>query len=176
MQLGNLQEAQDPLEQGLEALPGNPELLNLLGNVMAARGDVPSALTIAQELAKHFPEDPAAQGNYARLLCRHRAQARGPGGVPPHVRRGEGHPQLKSLEAMVLESQEPPDIAGAVAAYREAMKLDPADWGPASNNVGNLLMRSNEGSEQQNLAQAVEALEEARRRAPDGSSRRSTWR
>jgi cytochrome c-type biogenesis protein CcmH/NrfG len=46
------------------------------------------------------------------------------------------------------------------------MKLEPEDWASA-NNLGNLLIRWEGGKPEQNVARAIEALEEARRRAPE---------
>lgn len=168
MQLGDLTTAQDLLEKGLELMEGHPELLHLLGNVLAARGDVEGAFAITQELAKAFPEDPAAQGNYARMLAGtgHHKEALD---VCRRVNAaGKTTAQIKEIEAMVLEAQNPPDEAGAAAAWREAMKLAPADWAPA-NNLGNLLMRTPQGApqEKEHLTEAVTVLEEARRRAPE---------
>jgi tetratricopeptide (TPR) repeat protein len=165
MQMGDAAAAQELLEKGLEALPGQPELLNMLGNVLAARGDMQSAFTIAQQLAQHFPDDAVAQGNYARMLMAvgHRQPALDL--VRAMADNGMATVQTKQIEGMLLEAQEPPDVEGAVLAYREAMKLDPSDWAPA-NNLGNLLMRWEEGSVERNLKQAIEALEEARRREP----------
>lgn len=163
--LGELEKAEKLLRQGLELLPEDAELLNVLGNVLAARGDVPGAFGIARALAQAFPDDGAAQGNYARLLMAtgHRAEALAL--CRELSQRGQATAQTKSVEAMVLECQDEPDVDGAVAAYREAMALDAGDWGSA-NNLGNLLMRREGGNPKQNVAEAIEALEEARRRAP----------
>jgi len=57
------------LTKGLELMPGNPDLLNLLGNLLVAQGDAEGAFAVAQELANQFPEDLAAQGNFARMLA-----------------------------------------------------------------------------------------------------------
>lgn len=163
--LGELEKAEKLLRQGLELLPEDAELLNVLGNVLAARGDVPGAFGIARALAQAFPDDGAAQGNYARLLMAtgHRAEALAL--CRELSKRGQATAQTKSIEAMVLECQDEPDVDGAVAAYREAMALDAGDWASA-NNLGNLLMRREGGNPKQNVAEAIEALEEARRRAP----------
>lgn len=166
LQLGELKTAEDLLRQGLKLLPDHPELLGLLGNVLAARGEVPESLGIAQHLARQFPDDAGVQGNLARMLMAtgHRAEAlelcRALSG------RGLATAQTKSIEAMVLEAAEPPDETGAAAAWRAAMKLAPDEWA-AANNLGNLLMRSQAGSAERNVAEAIQVLEEARRRAPD---------
>ena len=81
------------------------------------------------------------------------------------AQRGLSTAQTKSIEAMVLESMEPPDVEGAVTDWREAMDLAPDDWASA-NNLGNLLMRWEEGNADERLTAASEILEEALRRAP----------
>jgi tetratricopeptide (TPR) repeat protein len=163
--LGELETAEALLRKGLELLPDHPELRNLLGNVLAARGDVPGAFGIAQDLAREYRDDPGAQGNYARLLMAtgHRKEALAL--CRELSERGMATAQTKSIEAMVLECEEPPDFAGAAAAWREAMALDAEDWGSA-NNLGNLLMRREDGEPGKNVTEAIAALEEARRRAP----------
>ena len=164
-QLGEMETAENLLRQGLKLIPDHPELLNQLGAVLAARGNVPEAFGITKRLAVEFPDDVQVQGNLARMmmatghredaldLCRRLAQ------------RGLSTAQTKSIEAMVLESMEPPDVAGAIAAWREAMDLDEDDWA-AANNLGNLLMRLEEGDPDERLTAASEILEEALRRAP----------
>lgn len=164
-QLGEMETAENLLRQGLKLIPDHPELLNQLGAVLAARGNVPEAFGITKRLAVEFPDDVQVQGNLARMmmatghredaldLCRRLAQ------------RGLSTAQTKSIEAMVLESMEPPDVAGAIAAWREAMDLDEDDWA-AANNLGNLLMRLEEGDADERLTAASEILEEALRRAP----------
>ncbi len=165
-QLGELEQAENLLRQGLKLLPENPELLNSLSNVLAASGNVAEAFSITKRLAAQFPDDAAVQGNLARMMMAtgHKKEAldvcRALG------RRGLSTAQSKSIEAMVLESNEPPDTEGAVTAWREAMDLDPENWS-AANNLGNLLTRWEEGDPEERLTAAIEILEEARRRAPD---------
>jgi tetratricopeptide (TPR) repeat protein len=164
-QLGKLDAAEELLRKGLELMPEQPELLHHLGNVLAALGNVPESIAIAQHLAQEFPEDPSAQGNFARMLMAtgHRAEALEL--CRELSQRGMATAQTKSIEAMVLEAAEPPDVAGAVAAWREAMALDPEDWA-AANNLGNLLMRLEESRPGEKAAEAIAVLSEARRRAP----------
>lgn len=163
--LGELDKAEDLLRQGLKVLPDHPELLNALSSILSARGKVPEAFGIAKHLAREFPDDAAAQGNLARMMMAtgHREDALEV--CRKLAERGLSTAQSKSIEAMVLESLEPPDVEGAVHAWREAMDLDPDDWASA-NNLGNLLMRWEEGDPEERLTAAIEILEEARRRAP----------
>ena len=163
--LGELETAEQVLRKGLELIPGHPEILNVLGNVMVALGNVPDAFAITQELAKAFPDDADAQGNFARMLMAtgHRSDALAV--CRALADKGLATAQSKTIEAMVLESHNPPDFEGAAAAYREAMKLDPTGWGPA-NNLGNLLLSRQDGKPEENVTQAIEVLEEARRREP----------
>lgn len=165
LELGEADKAEELLRKGLEVLPGDVLLRNALGNVLAARGDASGALALAQELVKEHPAEPGLLGNLARMLmatgnreealalCRHMEEG------------GMVTAQSKSIEGMVLEGLEPPDVAGAVEAYEAAMKLDPEDW-RAPNNLGNLLLSTDAGNPDENLAVAVDVLAEARRRAP----------
>ncbi|MFP2928801.1 tetratricopeptide repeat protein [Pyxidicoccus sp. 3LG] len=163
--LGELETAENLLRQGLKLMPDHPELLNSLSSILSARGNVPEAFGIAKHLAREFPDDAEAQGNLARMMMAtgHRQEALDV--CRSLAQRGLSTAQTKSIEAMVLESMEPPDVEGAVTAWREAMDLDPDDWASA-NNLGNLLMRWEEGDPEERLTAAAEILEEARRRAP----------
>ena len=165
MHLGELATAEDLLRQGVKLLPEEPELLNLLGSVLAARGDLAGALAIAEALVRDYPDVPGLHGNQARLLM---ALGRGKEALAicrEQEGRGRTTAQLKFLEAMVLETEDPPDLDGSAAAYREAMKLDPEDWAPA-NNLGNLLLRQEKVPGGPGVKRAIEALEDARRRGP----------
>ncbi|WP_163993380.1 tetratricopeptide repeat protein [Pyxidicoccus caerfyrddinensis] len=164
-QLGEMETAENLLRQGLKLIPDHPELLNQLGAVLAARGNVSESYSLAKRLAVQFPDDASMQGNLARMMMAtgHRQEALDVCRSLAH--RGLSTAQTKSIEAMVLESMEPPDIEGAVSAWREAMDLDPNDWACA-NNLGNLLMRWEEGNADERLTAAAEILEEALRRAP----------
>jgi tetratricopeptide (TPR) repeat protein len=163
--LGELEQAENLLRQGLKLMPDQPELLNALSSILSARGNVPESFGIAKHLAREFPDDAGVQGNLARMMMAtgHRQEALDL--CRKLAARGLSTAQTKSIEAMVLESMEPPDVEGAVNAWREAMDLDPDDWASA-NNLGNLLMRWEEGDPDERLTAAIEILEEARRRAP----------
>ncbi|MCY1018209.1 tetratricopeptide repeat protein [Pyxidicoccus sp. MSG2] len=164
-QLGEMETAENLLRQGLKLIPDHPELLNQLGAVLAARGNVAESFSLAKRLAVQFPDDASMQGNLARMMMAtgHRQEALDVCRSLAH--RGLSTAQTKSIEAMVLESMEPPDVEGAVTAWREAMDLDPDDWACA-NNLGNLLMRWEEGNADERLTAASEILMEAIRRAP----------
>ncbi|WP_426748226.1 tetratricopeptide repeat protein [Myxococcus faecalis] len=163
---GELGAAEELLTTGIKALDGDPYLLNALCNVQLARGNLSGAVATAETLARVEPDAPAAQANLARLrlaqgrltdaleLCRKLAS------------RGQATSQSRMVEGMALEAIEPVDIPAALTAWREAMKLDPDDWAPA-NNLGNLLMRIPEDELPGAGQQALEALEEAHRRAPE---------
>jgi Flp pilus assembly protein TadD len=165
-QLGELEQAEGLLRQGLKLMPDEPELLNSLSSILAARGNVPEAFSLAKRLAAQFPDDAGIQGNLARMMMATGHKKDALDVCRALAKRGLSTAQTKSIEALVLESNEPPDIEGALNAWREAMDLDPEDWKPA-NNLGNLLMRLEEGDPEERLTAAVEILEEARRRAPD---------
>jgi Flp pilus assembly protein TadD len=164
-QLGEMETAENLLRQGLKVLPDHPELLNQLGAVLAARGNVAEAIGITKRLAVEFPDDASVQGNLARMMMATGRRKDALDLCRGLAARGLSTAQTKSIEAMVLESTEPPDIEGAITAWREAMDLDPEDWSSA-NNLGNLLMRIEEGDPDERLTAAAEILEEALRRAP----------
>lgn len=164
-QLGEMETAENLLRQGLKILPEQPDLLNQLGAVLAARGNVKEAIGITKRLAVQFPDDAAVQGNLARMMMATGQRQDALNLCRGLAARGLSTAQTKSIEAMVLESTEPPDIEGAITAWREAMDLDPEDWSSA-NNLGNLLMRIDEGDADERLTAAADLLEEALRRAP----------
>jgi anthranilate phosphoribosyltransferase len=70
-----------------------------------------------------------------------------------------------ALEGMILETNEPPDLEGAIVAYANAAKADGGDWG-SLNNLAHILMRLPTGEPKENLAAAAEALEGSKKRAP----------
>ncbi|MFY1831259.1 tetratricopeptide repeat protein [Myxococcus fulvus] len=158
--------AEELLTTGLKALGEDPYLLNALCNVQLARGNLSGAVATAETLARVEPDAPAAQANLARLRL---AQGRLPEALElcrKLASRGQATSQSRMVEGMALEAIEPVDIPAALTAWREAMKLDPADWAPA-NNLGNLLMRIPEDELPGAGQQALEVLEEAHRRAPE---------
>lgn len=161
---GELEAAEDILRQGLKPFPEDPYLLQTLSNVLAAKGDIAGAANVAEQLAKVQPNHPTAVGNLARFRM---AQGRFADAISlchALAERGQATAMSRSVEAMVYEGMDPPDPDGAIAAWRAAMELDPADWAPA-NNLGNLLLRTPEMQDSAQLAREV--LEEAIRRDPD---------
>ncbi|NMO17479.1 tetratricopeptide repeat protein [Pyxidicoccus fallax] len=70
--------------------------------------------------------------------------------------------ELKLLEAEACRALLPPDMPAAVRAYEEAISLAPEDWKPLTH-LGICLL--SEG--QRHLPRATEALETARRLAPE---------
>ncbi len=165
LEFSEVDAAEKLLREGLKLMPGHPLLETLLSNVLVAKGQVPEAMALAQKLAAEHPKEPAALGNYARLMMAtgHRDAALEL--VQQLGERGESTPQTLALEGMLLEATDPPDLDGAIAAYAAAAKMDGRDWG-SLNNLAHVLMRRGEGEEAENLGAAVEALDEARRRAP----------
>ncbi|MHB8876541.1 MAG: tetratricopeptide repeat protein [Myxococcaceae bacterium] len=161
--LGDLDGAIGVLEEGLKVVPGDGQMLTGMSNLLVAKGDLARAGALAEQVLEQHPNDPAALSNVARFLM---AQKRFDDALQicrALNERDESTPTSKGVEAMVLECMDPPDLPGAIAAYEAAADLDPDNWEPA-NNLGNLLMRT--GSDKE-LGRAIEALEEARRRAPD---------
>lgn len=160
---GELDAAEDILRSGLKAFPDEPHMLEQLSNVLAGKGDINGAAEVAETLAKAQPNHPSAIGNLARFRM---AQGRlGDALSLCHAlaERGQATGQSRSVEAMVYEAMNPPDIEGAQAAWRAAAELDPDDW-RAPNNLGLLLMR---GPEVETIREGKDALEEAHRRDPD---------
>jgi tetratricopeptide (TPR) repeat protein len=163
-EFGEVAAAEKLLREGLKLMPKHPFLLGLLSNVLVARGNVPEAMKISQALAAEYPNEPEAIGNYARLMMATGHQDAALELVQKLENEGKATPQTRALEGQLLESKNPPDIDGAIAAYAAAAKQDHRDWS-SLNNLGHLLMRR-EGDEAENLGAASEALEAAAMRAP----------
>ncbi|SET70870.1 tetratricopeptide repeat protein [Stigmatella erecta] len=161
---GELEAAEDMLRQGLKVAADEPHLLKALSNVLAAKGDFPGAVEAAEALVRVQPDHPSALGNLARFRMAQRNYADALALCRKLSERGQATSLSRSVEAMIYETQEPPDLKAAVAAWRSAMKLDPQDWG-AANNLGLLLLTRLEGPDAKK--QAKEVLEEAIRRAPE---------
>lgn len=161
---GELDAAEDILRQGLKAFPKDEYLLHTLSNVLAGKGDIEGAAAVAEKLTEQHPNNPNAVGNLARFRMAQGRFREALSLCQVLAERGMASVQSRSVEAMIYEAMKPPDPAGAMAAWRAAMELDPADWGPA-NNLGNLLLRTPELPD--SAKQAREVLEEAIRRGPD---------
>jgi tetratricopeptide (TPR) repeat protein len=158
-------EAKQLLEEGLRHMPGNPLLTSNLTNLALITGDVGGAFQTAAALAQRFPDDPGAVSNLALLLM---AQQRWDEVLQicrAMSGKGKANASLKEIEATALEAQKPPDFEGAARCYEEAMALEPGDW-KAANNLGQLLMRRQDGDVNKHLSRAVTVLEEALRRKP----------
>jgi tetratricopeptide (TPR) repeat protein len=161
---GELDAAEDILRQGLKVFPEEPNMLEALSNVLAGKGDINAAAQVAETLAKLQPNHPSAVGNLARFRMAQGKFGEALSLCQAIAERGLATAQSRSVEAMIYEGTNPPDVEGAMAAWRAAMELAPEDWAPA-NNLGNLLMRTPEFPEADKIAKEV--LEEAHRRAPD---------
>ena len=162
---GKLAEARTILEEGLKAIPGDPSLTTALTNVSLLQGDVGTAFQSAASLAKQYPDDPEIVSNFANLLL---AQQRFGEVLQVCISmdaKGKTNATLKMIEATALEAQKPPELDGAVRCYEQAMALDPADW-RAANNLGQLLLRRQDGDVARFVSRAVTVLEEALRRKP----------
>ncbi len=153
------------VDRALGVLPDHPRLLAAMTNVQLLQGDVEGASRTAIALAGQRPRDPEAQGNLALLLI-----LRGKREEALHICRsqaaqGLSNATLQMVEAMYFEGEQPPRLEEAVHAYETAMGLDPSDW-RAANNLGQLLMRMDEGRPGARQERALTVLEEAVRRAP----------
>jgi FimV-like protein len=161
---GELDAAEDILRQGLKVFPDEPSMLQQLSNVLAGKNDIAGAVQVAEKLAKAQPNHPSAIANLARFRMVQGKAVEALSLCHALASRGQATVQSRTVEAMIFEAMDPPNIDGAIAAWRDAMELDPNAWGPA-NNLGNLLLRIPDVPDAVKLA--VEALEEALRRDPD---------
>jgi tetratricopeptide (TPR) repeat protein len=154
------------LDQGLKALPNHPRLLAALTAVSLSLNDLKTSYQAASTLASQRPRDPAAQANLAVLLL-----ARGQAPQALHLCRtmdsmGLANETLKMVEGSIFESEEPPQLDNALAAYEAAMSLAPDGWRGATN-LGRLLLGMPATPPDQNVSRAVTVLEEAVRRGPE---------
>ncbi|MDQ3264756.1 MAG: tetratricopeptide repeat protein [Myxococcota bacterium] len=161
----NLPMARVIVDRALGVLPDHPRLLAAMTNVQLLQGDVEGASRTAIVLAGQRPRDPEAQGNLALLLI-----LRGKREEALHICRsqasqGLSNATLQMVEAMYFEGEQPPRLEEAIRAYETAMGLDPSDW-RAANNLGQLLLRMDEGRPGSRQERALTVLEEAVRRAP----------
>ncbi|HZH77601.1 MAG TPA: tetratricopeptide repeat protein [Archangium sp.] len=163
--VGQLEAAEAILRQGLKLLPNDALLLQGLCDVLEAGGRRSEAGVVAETLARQHPTNPDAVGNLARFLLAENRFAQALKLCRMLSSLGKATALSASVEAQALESMEPPDLQGAIDAWRLAMKLDPRHWS-APNNLGNLLLRVSEALVPDASTQAREVLEEARRRAP----------
>lgn len=163
-ELGEVAAAERMLREGLKLMPNHPFLLGLLSNVLVAQGQVAEAMQVAQSLAAQHPNDSNVLCNYARLLMATGHQAAALELVQQLRLRGKATHQSHALEGQLLDVREPTDAQAALAAFAAAAKGDDRDWS-SLNNLGHLLMRS-EQNEAQNLEAAGSVLAESARRAP----------
>jgi Flp pilus assembly protein TadD len=140
-------------------------LLQGLCDLLEAVGRRSEAGVVAETLARLHPTDPDAVGNLARFLLSENRFTQALKLCRMLSSLGKATALSASVEARALESMEPPDILGAIDAWRLAMNLDPRHWS-APTNLGNLLLRVAEPLVPDAYTQAREVLEEARRRAP----------
>lgn len=160
---GELDAAEDLLRQGLKAMPDEPGLLHQLSNVLAGKNDIAGAVQVAEKLAKTQPNNPSAVANLARFRMAQGKAVEALSLCAALAERGQASVESRTVEGLIYEAMDPPNIEAAILAWRSAMELDPSDWRPA-NNLGNLLMRLNDVPDALKLAQ--ESLEEALRRSP----------
>ncbi|MBN1203369.1 MAG: tetratricopeptide repeat protein [Myxococcaceae bacterium] len=163
---GRALEARKVAEEGLKALPNNPRLLSALTAISLGMGDAKTSYQAASTLAAQRPKDPKAQANLALLLL-----LKGQREEALHICRtleslGVNTAELKMIEATAHEAAEPPAYEKAMAAYEEAMALEPDGW-KAPNNLGQLLLRMPATPPEKHMPRAITVLEEGVRRKPD---------
>ncbi|GMU04955.1 tetratricopeptide repeat protein [Corallococcus caeni] len=162
---GELEAAEDLLRQGQKAVPDDVGLLKALSDVRLARGNVRGAVSAAEARVRVEPEGVAALGHLARLRVTERRFLEALELCHQLEARGLSTGLSRSVEALVFESLEPPDVERALAAWRDAVRLSPDDWMPAWR-LGLLLLRQVEDGPPEAAAPAREPLAEAHRRAP----------
>lgn len=162
---GELEAAEDLLRQGQKAVPDDVGLLKALADVRLARGNVRGAVSAAEARVRVEPEGVAALGHLARLRVTERRFREALELCDQLEARGMSTGLSRSVEALVFEAQEPPDMARAVAAWREAVRLSPDDWMPAWR-LGLLLLRQVEGGPPEAALPARDLLAQAHHRAP----------
>ncbi len=160
---GRLDEAQALLNEGLKINPAQPQLLLALSNVLVGKQDLEAALEVAEQARRAAPGSVAAKGEVARICMALGRFDEALKAVNDLDAMGQSTVQTLMVKGMILESQEPPDLEGAVKAYGKAMQLDTSDWAPA-NNLGLLLLQISE-SDKSRVPDARKALEEAIRRS-----------
>jgi tetratricopeptide (TPR) repeat protein len=163
---GRALQARRLVQEGLQQIPNHPRLLASLTAISLGMGDATTSYQAALTLANQRPKDAQAQANLALLML-----LRGQHQEVLHLCRtmeslGLATADLKMIEATAHEAAEPPAYEKAIAAYEEAMGLDPMGW-KAPNNLGQLLMRMPATPPEKLLPRAVTVLEEAVRRQPD---------
>jgi Flp pilus assembly protein TadD len=156
-QAGRLPEAEALYRRVLEAAPGHPHALHLLGVLTHQLGRHPEAVAlINQALAAHGPH-PVFHSNLAAVhlaqgdLAAAEAQARAALRLDPTL--ADAHNNL----GVALRRQE--RFEEAEGAFRAALRLNPRH-SDARSNLGAVLQR------QDRLAEALACLEEAARLAP----------
>ncbi|HYI02416.1 tetratricopeptide repeat protein [Hyalangium sp.] len=163
---GRALQARRVVDEGLRAMPNHPRLLSALTAISLGMGDSRTSFRAATTVANQRPKDPKAQANLALLLL-----LKGQRQDALHICRtmeslGLATAELKMIEATAYEAAEPPAYEKAVAAYEEAMGLEPGGW-KAPNNLGQLLMRMPATPPEKHMPRAITVLEEAVRRKAD---------
>ncbi len=118
--------ALEAAQAGVEALPGNPELLDRLGRVQLARGDAQQAVATFHKLAAAAPRSPLPQLRLADA----QTAARNPAAAAAAVRRAaeiapDQLPVQQALVALALQENRL-DQALAVARKLQAQRPDEA--------------------------------------------------
>jgi tetratricopeptide (TPR) repeat protein len=163
---GRAMEARKVAEEGLKALPNNPRLLAALTAISLGMGDAKTSYSAASALANQRPKDPKAQANLALLMLLKGQREEALQLCRTMESQGLTTAELKMIEATAHEAAEPPAYEKAVAAYEEAMALEPDGW-KAPNNLGQLLLRMPATPPEKLLPRAITVLQEGVRRKPD---------
>ncbi|WP_233595849.1 MULTISPECIES: lipopolysaccharide assembly protein LapB [Corallococcus] len=162
---GELEAAEDLLRQGQKAVPDDVGLLKALADVRLARGNVRGAVSAAEARVRVEPEGVAALGHLARLRVTERRFLEALELCHQLEARGMSTGLSRSVEALVFEAREPPDVERALAAWREAVRLSPDDWMPPWRQAL-LLLRQVEDGPPEAVLPARALLAEAHHRAP----------
>jgi predicted Zn-dependent protease len=148
------------LERALQLEPDNPEAWRRLAAARAATGQWAAAETAWARFGVLRPDDPAALTGRAEALI----QLGRPGEAEPLLREAlKRQPDWAPAHALLgaaLAGFQPPSSDPAEAAFREALRLDPASP-DAAYGLSLLLLREGRARE------AIPLLEALLRRAPD---------
>lgn len=152
LRAGDLSRALASAEAGLNEAGDRAPFLAVAGLAAQRMGEPARAVGYLRELHATNPADQATRSNLARALVEsgalQEALELAAGGTTPGLARTEA-----------FARQQLGDLAGAAAAYRRALALDPADL-PSLNNLGNVLAALGETDE------AVSVFEQAITLAP----------
>ena len=155
MQRGDFAAALAGVQVGLKSAPDDPALLGLAALAALRLDQTDLGVEYLRRQLALTPDDRAARFNLATALA---GQGRLEEAAQLAAKFG-GHAKLSRLAGYLAQQAERPNAA--IAAYREAVRLNPQDW-ESWNNLGNCSAQVGD------TASAIDAFENAINLAPDG--------